>query len=502
MNKMKWISLLVLCSVCQHAFTWNFDEHTAAGREAYRHACAFMEGVIEETHTHALETWLCKPDFELSLSADAYGRMSALSGDHLESPEEFLTFEGEVAAGSAINYADLASKNASHFWPTVKKVWMKHHLNAIKYAHKISSIVSIDHKNNLSTKEIIELEVMVKQMLSFSAFSSHFLQDAFSIGHSGFGRGATSAELSVGFHDHYNENGAILANKQYGAWVAYGDGQYFTEKNSRNREILVQENTKALINLFSIFLGLEADNSIFFPTHTSNRFQQPVIRLQDNIVTCQGLRTLDNELIKYQKSNISGNSENIESKYERGFWSLDPTPESCLMPIDVNGAMPVRRVGSFDISLNSTVNQNTNEVFGGWEAELSSDSLFDWKYTGLGMSIGYKQVNQKGNLSSLNFIATLPYSYGDLGTWKVSGGYAQHDLDDSKVREGLLLGLDYLMPFRAVKNTSFFVGLEYYCTEQSRLRCNSDHSELTAKFGISFALKTVGGGYNKDDLFD
>ncbi|NVK37311.1 MAG: hypothetical protein HWE18_05255 [Gammaproteobacteria bacterium] len=508
---MIWRQLLLISGVLgfsAYSLAWNFDEHSSAGRSAYINACENLSKKLSDQQKQVLNQWLCKSDFQLVEQADAYGRMSALAGDHLVSPDEFLSSDGEVAAGSAIVYASLASENATHFWPMVEPIWIKHHLNALNLAHNIHSLLTIQNssifKQRLSTQEELEAKLLFKEMLASSAFADHFLQDAFSIGHSGFGRAATSAELSVGFHDHYNKEGSLLGNKKHGTWIAYGDGMYADDKNSKNRSHLMAENTQALENLFLAVLGISSQNQVVFPSHTSNRFQPALIKFKDNTVTCHGLVDERNTSTIYPK-NKSGSLENFDNREYKGSFFASKTPQDCLMPINVMGAMPVRRVLSLDLSLGSVVDQNRDNVYGAWGAVLSADSLFDWKYTGLGANISYKKVNDKGNLLGTSLLVTLPYQYGDLGAWKINIGYGYYDLDveiEDKSKEGLQVGVDYLMPVRFIPNSSVLLGFEYFCTEESRLRCDGNISELTFKVGMSFAFATIGGGYNKNNLFD
>ncbi|MFT5592420.1 MAG: hypothetical protein ACI8SR_000779 [Oceanicoccus sp.] len=502
-----WLLVLVF-----DVYAWNFDEHSSAGRTAYLKACESLPSSLNDQQKQILNQWLCQSDFRLMEQADAYGRMSALAGDHLTSPKEFLSQEGEVAAGSAIVYASLAAENATHFWPMVQPVWVKHHLNALEVAKNIHArlimLKSSVFKQSFTSQEKLELARLMKEMLAYSAFADHFLQDAFSIGHSGFGRAASSAELSVGFHDYYNKEGALLGNRKYGTWIAYGDGMYVDNKNTINQSHLLDANTQAIKNIFLEVLGVSSQAEVLFPSHTSNRFQPALIKFKDNTVTCHGLVSAGNNrtiyLGKGSKYQSEFNSEYIDREFKGEFFSNE-TPQDCLMPIDVIGAMPLRRVLSLDILLDSILEQNQDEAYGGWEVVLSADSLFDWKYTGLGAALSYKDVNDKGNLLGASLLATFPYQYGDLGAWRFNVGYGFYDIDieiEDKTKEGLQLGMSYLVPIRIIPNSSIVLGVDYFCTEESRLRCDDNVSEFTFKAGISFAFATIGGGYNKNNLFD
>lgn len=492
--------LLVLISglLSQYSFAWEFHEHTKAGKLSYILACMQLGEEVGAKQARILQKYLC-PSHKTVVNgkekrvyplSDTYGRMSAISGDHIENPEDFFSVESEIGTGSAIQYATLASHNAAHFWPVVKTMWEKNHFKALNFAREAKQLIE-DSQADSSHLNAIAIKSKIDLALAYNAFADHFLQDAFAIGHSGFGRAGTSADLSVGFHDKFNKYGALLANKKNGSWMAYGDGRFSRDKNKKNKNYLIQENTHSILNVFFEVLGMNKRQSVDFPTHTSNRFRQPLVKFHKNEVTCDAFFSESGELVGLDKET-----------YSKDLLSLDRTPSDCLMPIDALGAMPVRRVMSFDIGLNSTRSQNKHEIFGGYDLAVSLDSLFNWKLAEIGMMASYKDVNDKGKLTSLGGAITSPYRYGDLGVIKYNLGYSNYDLKHRSDKEGAIFGVKYLIPIRIIKNASFYLGGEYLCTGKSALRCNSDVSELSLKVGLSITLKTVGGGYNKHTLMD
>lgn len=251
---MRLIIIILLSSISINANSWKFGEHYDIGRLSYKNACAFIESELKEKSSknslkqedarnfEALFHLL--PCSEVDRHALTYGFRNALAADHIESPSDFFSLSGEKQALSWFNFGKLALENYQHFWPQVKRSWLEYHMEAIRLASQAHEL--LNNGDSIGAARILE------KSLAYSAFADHFLQDSFSIGHSGFSRVSSLQNPSLIFHDYWNNTGRFLwgieisdksrdillnkhkrlsilseeikAKENHIQWLAYGDG--------------------------------------------------------------------------------------------------------------------------------------------------------------------------------------------------------------------------------------------------------------------------------------
>lgn len=207
----KILLFILLFAHCELCLAWKFKEHQDLGTKAYEEACIVLDEVIlgknsEDSKKIERELYFMLCD-NLKERAKVYGLRTAISGDHVASPKDFSNIDGEINSASWINYGNLAKENEQHFWPNVKKNWSKYHLESLD----ISSKARREWEEGNTFKAMQTLE----ESLIHSAFSNHFLQDAFSVGHGGFSRVNSLQNMALDFHDFWNEKGRIISTKSY-----------------------------------------------------------------------------------------------------------------------------------------------------------------------------------------------------------------------------------------------------------------------------------------------
>ncbi len=209
----------------ESASAWSYEEHRRLAAESFRVACDEARPYTGDVKA------LCETDRII----ECYGHMVALAADRADAPEEFVGAELEgqllLRAKQGVNcrslapgtdavaddyanagmlhqggirgfwtYARLLTQNASHFQPDAISKWKRH-------LHKAKSIDTDD----------------LQLLLATHAFSSHFLQDAFSAGHNGINRDKIRQDYDHGYHDDVNATGLFLRNRAGDAWHSYGD---------------------------------------------------------------------------------------------------------------------------------------------------------------------------------------------------------------------------------------------------------------------------------------
>ena len=119
---------------CPRAFGWVFDEHTELGSKGYRDACADLarDLHLDVQPKPAPAGAPAAPDPCVTPANDTtarwclacrlfppvlYGQSVAIAGDHVGTPEELMSSNGQVVAASVRNYASLALENVTHFHP-------------------------------------------------------------------------------------------------------------------------------------------------------------------------------------------------------------------------------------------------------------------------------------------------------------------------------------------------------------------------------------------------
>ena len=187
------VVILVVVVTSPPAWGWGSAEHQEIGRTAYWRACTDLAAEISAKGTSGART-----RFEMACGsnvqalADTYGDATAIAGDFLSEPSEFLSQAGAWRFSSKKSYLLLALENSTHFNPMAIGSWAEYHDKAIAEA------LAGAHREGLAVVAAYQLAIQE------SAFADHFLQDSFAAGHMGFNRTASSAAAAKSFHDSWN----------------------------------------------------------------------------------------------------------------------------------------------------------------------------------------------------------------------------------------------------------------------------------------------------------
>jgi hypothetical protein len=227
------------------AFAWLTPEHQEIGRVAYLRACADVQAAVAargapNPRVAARLDRVCGAN--LPVLARVYGDATAIAGDFLGHPSEFLSHRGFWRFSHQKYYWLLALENSAHFNPTSTRSWAEYHQEAI--AHMLAGAAA----DGLTTVEELELAMFE------SAFADHYLQDSFAAGHMGFNRAASSAAAAKSFHDAWNARGRVVSDRAGHRWVTYGDGHLDTPANAEGRRHVLEAATLSVRGLLTVFV--------------------------------------------------------------------------------------------------------------------------------------------------------------------------------------------------------------------------------------------------------
>ena len=213
------------------ARAWASVEHQEIGRVSYLRACADLTATVASRGTpdagvKARLERVCGEN--LPVLAKLYGDATAIAGDFLGHPSEFLSQTGAWRFNSKKSYYLLALENSAHFNPTSTRSWAEYHQQAIAFA-----LVGAAGEG-LTTVEQFQLALFE------SAFADHYLQDSFAAGHMGFNRAASSAAAAKSFHDAWNARGRVATDRAGHRWVTFGDGRLDNPSNEEGRRYVME----------------------------------------------------------------------------------------------------------------------------------------------------------------------------------------------------------------------------------------------------------------------
>jgi len=232
------------------AFAWATPEHQGIGRASYLDACEELRATVaagpaRDPRVAARFERVCGAN--LPVLARIYGDATAIAGDFLDEPSEFLSEAGAWRFRSRKDYWLLALENSAHFNPKSSRSWAEYHEQAIGYALAAAAA------DGLATVERLQLAILE------SAFADHFLQDSFAAGHMGFNRTASSAAASKSFHDSWNARGRVATDRAGHRWVTYGDGHLLDAANEEGKRHVVEAATLSVRGVLTAFvLGVRA----------------------------------------------------------------------------------------------------------------------------------------------------------------------------------------------------------------------------------------------------
>jgi hypothetical protein len=230
------LAIAALCS------GWDYVEHASLGAESYRHACEQLRSEISSSAEQAIRTRLDIACNNLDIAAQLYGQATALAGDRFGGPADFLSTRAGWKAASRKHYYSLALANTTHFHPYTTREWWRYHRQALVHAVEASKKLGLDAVDALQIA------------LFESAFADHFLHDAFSAGHMGFNRAASSAAASLVYHDQWNGKGRVIRDRAGTSWKTYGDGHLDIKANADGRAHVVTVATLSVGGVLRAFV--------------------------------------------------------------------------------------------------------------------------------------------------------------------------------------------------------------------------------------------------------
>jgi hypothetical protein len=227
------------------AHGWASVEHQEIGRVSYLRACADLSATVApraaaDPRVKARLQRVCGEN--LPVLAKLYGDATAIAGDFLGHPSEFLSQTGAWRFNSKKSYYLLALENSAHFNPMATRSWAEYHQQAIAYA-----LVGAAGEG-LSSVEQLQLALFE------SAFADHYLQDSFAAGHMGFNRAASSAAAAKSFHDAWNARGRVATDRAGHRWETFGDGRLDTPANEEGRRHLMDAATLSIRGVLTAFV--------------------------------------------------------------------------------------------------------------------------------------------------------------------------------------------------------------------------------------------------------
>ena len=221
---------------------WNYVEHVSLGNESYRRACEELRTEVGNSADQPQRTRLEIACDNLDIVAQLYGQATALAGDRFNGPADFLSTRAGWKAASRKHYYELALANSTHFHPYATREWRRYHSQAVTHAMDASKRLGLDAVDGL-------------QLALFeNAFADHFLHDAFSAGHMGFNRAASSVAASLVYHDRWNAKGRVVRDRAGRSWKTYGDGRLDSPANTDGREHVLRVATLSIEGLLRTFV--------------------------------------------------------------------------------------------------------------------------------------------------------------------------------------------------------------------------------------------------------
>lgn len=218
-------ALVTVATVCTG---WDYIEHLSIGAESYRVACEKLKAETKDTTDAALRTRVEIACDNLDIASQLYGQATALAGDRFGGPQDFLSTRAGWKAASRRQYYELALANTTHFHPYATHEWRRYHRESVLHAIDASSKLGLDAVDGLQTA------------LFEAAFADHFLHDAFSAGHMGFNRAASSVAASLVYHDQWNKRGRVVRDRAGRSWKTYGDAHLDSKENAAGRKRVVE----------------------------------------------------------------------------------------------------------------------------------------------------------------------------------------------------------------------------------------------------------------------
>jgi hypothetical protein len=228
------------------ACAWATVEHQEIGRWSYLQACAQLARTLSAAGTPAQAGAAARMERvcgrNREVMAHVYGDGTAIAGDFLGHPSEFVSQAGAWRFSSKKHYYLLALENSAHFNPTATRSWAEYHLAALAFALSAAA-----------ARGLASLEQLQSAFFE-NAFADHYLHDSFAAGHMGFNRAASSAAAAKAFHDAWNERGRVVTDRAGTRWRTYGDGRLDQPANAEGRAHVLEAATLSVRGLLAAFV--------------------------------------------------------------------------------------------------------------------------------------------------------------------------------------------------------------------------------------------------------
>jgi hypothetical protein len=224
---------------------WDYVEHLSIGTQSYERACEKLRIEFQPSTDEGQRTRLGIACDNLDITSQLYGQATALAGDRFGGPADFLSTRAGWKVASRREYYSLALANTTHFHPYATREWWRYHRQAVLHSIEASKKQGLDAVDGLQTA------------LFESAFADHFLADAFSAGHMGFNRAASSVAASLVYHDSWNAKGRVIRDRAGRSWKTYGDSHFDTKQNTEGRKHVIDTAELSIEGVLRAFISGE-----------------------------------------------------------------------------------------------------------------------------------------------------------------------------------------------------------------------------------------------------
>jgi hypothetical protein len=241
--------VLVVIAIPVVGFAWDKNEHQTEGSHGYTEACRRLGAKQSSWQPIELARYQEVCDTGPQDRSTTYGQAVALAGDHIGQPDEFVTAAGEQAANSTWTFLEEALHNAAHFHPLAIREFRDAHAAALRAAIAAAQAPPA------------EVRSAFDRAFFLNAYADHFLEDAFSAGHTGFCRSCSSPTSSKLWHDRLIATGRWLQNARGQAWCALGDAR-FHEQTEDARNAMREAQVASILSFLYGFVHASVDSDL------------------------------------------------------------------------------------------------------------------------------------------------------------------------------------------------------------------------------------------------
>lgn len=442
------VLVLLQLALPEVARAWDFTEHRYIGESSFEAACRRLENKyrIDVPMLARLEL-ACGPrdvHGKPRTRAQLYGQATAVAGDHLSSPDEFLSNTAPELVHSFFKYVGLALENESHFVPSAPRNWRTFHLKGEQLAVGCRA----------RDLEGLTLQAEFEHAFYNQAFGDHFLQDSFSAGHSGFARVASRPSVAGAMHDKFNAIGRRLQDGRGEIWYAFGDGRLRDVRNGANLRRILAAAEQSVSTFLEAYLTGEVqdrgDLEIYarFPNAASGESDcedlkptdRDAVKCNDSLplaISIQDGARVDEsaalEMISvadrwHPDTNLTGAAVAFGTGPARtslGFYfGLTDVAGADLATLGVGTGLDVPLYAKFPYPL--ALELGLRLLLTGTNADESRDYKGDWRLTGIG---GLRISADVGKAWAFAVAPSLCYSWASTEAWRGTAFCAMFSVD-------------------------------------------------------------------------